>query len=258
MKSLLILITLLTASFAFSGYELTPEKWEARLNLYDLEQQRQYDANYKSKKIHKQNLQVISEIQSLEIQSENSARVTALPHKELKKLFNYAVHHPIAGIEALKKYDPNGEIGFCFGRALFIHLELLRRGVAKESIKKVFVVGEMLEVDPVTQKQTVWQFHVATSVKGADGQWWVIDPSYGLIELREWYKFMRKMATQGRISVFNTPLSKIGPSAWEYNTQPGGLFDPFYRNYFKDLFASFKNTPVAKDYRKSCKAVVQN
>lgn len=249
------LALLLLSSIAFSQSFLTPEKWEARLNLYNLEQTRLQSADFVPQKIHHSNRQVIREIEQLEV-AQDSNRVTSLSEKELRKFFNYAVHHPVAGIDALKKYDPNGSIGFCFGRALFIHLELLRRGVAKESIKKVFVVGEMLEVDPTTAKQTIWQFHVATAVKGADGQWWVIDPSYGLSELRAWYKFMKTMAINGRISVFNTPLSKIGPSAWEYNIQEGGLFDPSYNNYFKDLFASFKKTPVVKDYRKSCKSVL--
>lgn len=257
MKSLFILLTLLSSSIAFSNDDLSPEKWEARLNLYELEQQRLFETNFDPKKIHQTNRQVIRDIEQIEL-NQDSKRVTALSEKELRKLLNYAIHHPVAGLKALNKYDPNGEIGFCFGRALFIHLELLRRGVDKESIKKVFVVGEMLEVDPVTNKQTVWQFHVATSVKGTDGQWWVIDPSYGLFELRDWYRYMKKMAVQGRISVFNTPLSKIGPSAWEYNTKPGGLMDPYYNNYFKDLFASFKQAPVVKDYRKSCQSVVQN
>lgn len=253
---LLLLLTLFS-SIAFSQSYLSPEKWEARQNLYDLENNRLQEADFVPKKIHQSNRHVIREIEQLEI-TQDSKRVTALNKKELRKLLNYAIHHPVAGVEALKKYDPNGSIGFCFGRALFIHLELLRRGVAKESIKKVFVVGEMLEVDPTTEKKTVWQFHVATAVKGTDGQWWVIDPSYGLFELRAWYNYMRGMAIQGRISVFNTPLNKLGPSAWEYNTHAGGLFDPSYNNYFKDLFASFKKTPAVKDYRKSCRSVLSN
>ena len=256
-KSILVLMAALMFSEAAlsqtytEAESLSAEKWEARQNLYDLEFQRRLDANFDPKLIHQQNRQVIKQIESLEGVGQNQNRVSALSTKELRKLFNYASNHPVAGLQALKKYDPTGEIGFCFGRALFLHLELLRRGVAKESIKKVFAVGEMLEVDPSTQNAITWQFHVATAVLGKDGKWWVVDPSYGLMELREWYRFMKAMAVNHRMSLFSTPLSKIGPSAWEYNTQPGGLFDPYYRRYFQDLFASFKNTPVAKDYRKS-------
>lgn len=239
---------------------LSDEKWEARQNLYDLEYQRRLEADFDPKIIHQQNRQVIQQIESMEGVGENPNRVSALSAKELRKLFNYAVHHPVAGLEALKKYDPKGNIGFCFGRALFLHLELLRRGVAKESIKKVFAVGEMLEVDP-SGKSITWQFHVATAVLGKDGKWWVVDPSYGLMELREWYRFMKAMAVNNRMSLFSTPLSKIGPSAWEYNIWEGGLFDKSYRKYFKDLFESFKRTRVVKDYRKtskSCNMAVSN
>lgn len=263
MSSLTKFIFVLTVVFLFteaasSQIQLSDKKWEARQNLYDLELQRQFDANFDPKLIHQQNRQVIQQIESLEDVRRNPNRVSALSAKELRKLFNYATHHPVAGIQALKKYDPTGEIGFCFGRALFLHLELLRRGVAKESIKKVFAVGEMLEVDSTGQNAITWQFHVATAVLGKDGKWWVLDPSYGLMELREWYRFMKVMAVNHRMSLFSTPLSKIGPSAWEYNTQPGGLFDPYYRKYFQDLFASFKKNPVVKDYRRSSTTKVQS
>lgn len=226
-------------------------KPDVRQNLYDLQQQRLLEANFHPKKIHQQNRKVIRQIESLETKSDpDSKRVTALNNEQIREVVDYAASHPVAGFDVINKYDPDGIVGFCFGRALFVHLELLRRGVAKESIKKVFVVGEM-------QSGTImWQFHVATAVKGTDGKWWVLDPAMGLMELREWYMSMKDMAVNHRISLFETPVSKIGPSAWEYNTQEGGLFDPAYRNYFKDLFASFKDTPVEKDYRKSCKTTL--
>ena len=109
-----------------------------RENLYNLGQQRLSDAQFNPKKIHQQNRKVIHEIESLESKSDpNSKRVTTLSYEQIREVVDHAASHPVAGFHVINKYDPYGNIGFCFGRALFVHLELLRRGVAKESIKKV-------------------------------------------------------------------------------------------------------------------------
>jgi hypothetical protein len=240
----------LILSLGFSQ-ELPQWKQEARESLYDWDWNRQIESNFDAKVMHQKNRQAIQEIEAQEV-DQNSSRVTGLKVREIEKLYNFAIHHPIAGLSSLSKYDPTGEIGFCFGRALFVHLELLRRGVSKDSIKKVFAVGDLVE--QMNGKEITWQFHVATAVRDTQGEWWVIDPSYKLMKIRNWYKFMRQMATDRKLSVFVTQTPKIGPTAWEYNIQDGGLLDPFYNNYFKDLFQHFKQNPPIKDYRKKIRS----
>lgn len=234
---------------ALQAQNLPQWKLEAREDLYAQDWERQEESSFNAKTVHQKNRLMIQAIEKSEVNPQDH-RATALSPKEIRKLYNYAVQHPIAGIQALKKYDPEGHIGFCFGRALFVHLELLRRGVSKDSIKKVFVVGEMIEGTLGSTEVINWQFHVATAVRDTNGEWWVIDPSYELMKIRDWYRYMRTMSPDKTLSLFVTQTAKIGPSAWEYNTQPGGLLDSFYNDYFKDLFAYFKKNKPVKDYRK--------
>ncbi len=157
----------------------------------------------------------------------------------------------------IKDYDPQGNLGFCFGRAVKIHLELLRYGVNKNSIKKIFVIG------PMSVPGMIWQFHVATIVKDFDSnQWWALDMNLKEpVKVSEWMKFYERFSTDKEFRLFRKPLldrtkslrfyitepQKIAPISWEYNIKPGGLFDPFYNDYFKDMFQFFKKNPQVAD-----------
>ncbi len=157
------------------------------------------------------------------------------------------------------QYDMGRNVGFCFGRAMYMHLQLLRYGVNKDSIKKVFVVG------PMQVPGVMWQFHVATVVKSKDSDhWWALDTNLGKpVLLEEWVRHYEKRSTDRSydgffsrfldrpvidktksLRFYITEPSKIGPSGWEYNIKPGGLFDLFYNDYFKDMFKSFKQAKV--------------
>ncbi|MFN9069231.1 MAG: hypothetical protein ACK5V3_18555, partial [Bdellovibrionales bacterium] len=147
--------------------DLPAWKQVARESLYDWNWNRQVESNFDAKLIHQKNRLAIQEIESQEMHLDGS-RVTGLKVREIEKLHNYSINHPIVGMSALAKYDPTNEIGFCFGRALFVHLELLRRGVSKDSIKKVFVVGDIVE--QLNGQEIRWQFHVATAVRDTQGE----------------------------------------------------------------------------------------
>lgn len=173
----------------------------------------------------------------------------------LKNLMNHPMY-----ISEKQDYDTERKLGLCFGRALYLHLELLRYGVNKDSIKKIFVVGPM---SAGTDK--VWQFHVTTLVKDAQSnQWWAMDTNIGKPLLVErWMDTYKKTATDKTYRIFRSPLvdrtkslrfyvtepQKIGPSSWEYNIQLGGLFHENYHMYFQDMFRYFKKTPVAVDQK---------
>lgn len=111
-----------------------------------------------------------AELQGWFDQIEATAPVTktALDAAERKALLDEVSEHRVASLAQLTKYDPPpGETGFCFGRAMASHLLARKRGLANESIHKLFVVGDM----------GVWRFHVTTLVKGKeDGQLYAIDP----------------------------------------------------------------------------------
>lgn len=96
--------------------------------------------------------------------------------------------HPVVGGRVVQRYDQqNGQVGFCFGRAHFTHLELLRHGVHPQQIAKIFAVGGLL------YGNITWDYHVATAVQGVDQKWWVIDGLQSqVMEVHEWMQKISK------------------------------------------------------------------
>lgn len=96
-----------------------------------------------------------------------------LGKNELLSLFRSVVNDQVASLDMLDKYDPSGAIGFCFGRAMAVQLLARKMGLANESIKKLFIVGDLRsEADPE------WRFHVTALVKGPRDTWFAIDPVF--------------------------------------------------------------------------------
>lgn len=97
--------------------------------------------------------------------------LVGLTQVQREALFKQVSQHPVTDLNAIGKYDPNGYIGFCFGRAMGVHLMARKMGLHRESIRKLFIVGDLRSgPDPE------WRFHVTTLVKGTDGKWWAVDP----------------------------------------------------------------------------------
>lgn len=101
---------------------------------------------------------------------------TSLTADERGRLFQHVDNHPVAGFDAIGKYDHqptgigNGEVGFCYGRAMAVMLGARRMGLASDRIQKIFITGDLRNA------AVRWRFHMATLVKGDDGKWYVIDP----------------------------------------------------------------------------------
>lgn len=107
-------------------------------------------------------------------QSPNSK--DSLTTAEINKLADFLKNHPVAGPAFTKKYDHqptgigNGEIGFCFGRAMTVHLGARRMGLSDSSIQKIFIAGNL------KNNKVRWRFHMATLVRDSDRNWRVVDP----------------------------------------------------------------------------------
>ncbi len=112
---------------------------------------------------------------------ENSKKdSTGISLEEAQSLLKLTHDHHVVGIDALEKYDRNQETGkrrhgFCFGRADFIYFELLKMGVPKSSIYKLFQVGAIYG-DPTFGRP--WSNHIVTIVRANTGGWYAIDPFY--------------------------------------------------------------------------------
>ena len=116
---------------------------------------------------------------------------TFLTDQERRFLFYYAANHPVARLDRLSQYDPSGHIGFCFGRAMTVHLIARRMGLSNDSIRKLFIIG-YLDTREDPQGDPEWRFHVTTLVKGEKGAWYAVDPiMQGVMSIKEWVKYVR-------------------------------------------------------------------
>lgn len=109
-------------------------------------------------------------------------------------LFQRAVKHPVTDLNHLDQYDPQGFIGFCFGRAMGVHLMGRLAGLERPSVRKLFIIGDLRSgADPE------WRFHVTTLVKGQEtNQWYAVDPIMtpplapgGPLLMAEWVRIVR-------------------------------------------------------------------
>jgi hypothetical protein len=147
-------------------------------------------------------------------------------------------------------YDPKGTVGFCFGRATIAHMEALIRGLNPDSIRKVWIAGDMDK----------WGHHVATMVKSKDG-WYVIDTNLGrLVTIEEWIDYYKPYKKKGakEIMVFISRADRFGPyDSQNYNGV--NLFNTtttnydrsadFYRGYFQDYFEALdKERRIVKKF----------
>jgi hypothetical protein len=121
-----------------------------------------------------------------------------LSKEEAEALLAKVHAHPVVGIAALETYDRDSETGkrfhgFCFGRADFIYYELLKMGIPKSSIYKIFQIGS-INGDPTFGRP--WRNHIVTIVKGKKGGWYAMDPFYNQVMTpSEWVQKNRDFAS---------------------------------------------------------------
>jgi len=209
--------------------------------------------------IHADNLADLKKFIDFDVTTLNSDRgVDANKPKNLHKLdgadaLKAVEANPVVSLYSYNKYDPRNEgIGFCFGRAMFVHLELVQRGIDRRSVQKAFVVGHMQTPDGGQ-----WGWHVTTIAQSKNAQgkeiWLAIDPIVGrVIEVGEWYKLMRdSYSTDKKLKLYITHSTRFGPRGVYDEDQ---IRNAFYNNYFTDMMKWFDkesragryNTPLRK------------
>jgi len=178
------------------------------------------------------NQEVIREMKTLSQERRvNSKRKQALSKLEAKELYNTISNNPVARLSRNYKYDPDSQLGFCFGRAMTAHLEALSQGIDKSAIRKIFVGGQMKAVG----FDFNWQYHVATVIKNVEGGWWVIDPIFEApISIEKWYSEMKKNDIDGKLRLYATEPSRLA-AVGNGKYRKFELMDDYYNGYFKDL-----------------------
>jgi hypothetical protein len=136
----------------------------------------------KNRKIHQEYLR---------IDADSPAEIEIVNATMRNKLLLDAKSHPVARLDQLENYDPQKLTGFCFGRAMAVHLLGRQRGINPESIKKQFIVGDLRGR---RSAQTEWRFHVTTLVRGENDVWYAIDPIFPAVMTQtEWIQKTRKI-----------------------------------------------------------------
>ena len=168
------------------------------------------------------------------LEDNHPKRVAELNSTQRNKVYQAVDNHPVASQCHLRQYDPQGNMGFCFGRAMTAHLELLNSGVQKDKIRKLWAVGSF------QAGGNNWRYHVTTIVKGDDGQWWAIDPIFGTpVSAKEWYRKMKGFDVGGDMILFTSEAKRFGPSSPDQYNRPHLNLDA-YNNYFNDLLKSYR------------------
>lgn len=158
----------------------------------------------------------------------------------IQEIYNTVLHHKVVSTAKVEKYNrPDINLGYCFGRATYVHLKLLSLGIQKESIQKIWAVG------PMSTYMGKWSFHVATMVYNKDYGWMVIDTfSYHPQPLAQWMSAIAKTSEDGKVRFYNTDASKFGLSLGKYSRFELGLDlskdNDWYKNYFKDMMHELK------------------
>jgi len=169
-----------------------------------------------------------------------------LTREQALVLLRAVSHHPTNGRRHEVKYDPDDCYGFCFGRAVMVHSEALRRGVDPSSIKKIWAVGSL--------EKGKWHFHVATMVKSSrTGSWWVIDPVYGtVINAETWISRMQNSSDDNQMMVFVTDPRRFSVYSPQHYTEIDLLGDgnsDYYRGYFSDYLNFTARQPEPSPFR---------
>lgn len=154
--------------------------------------------------------------------------------------------HPIAGFGDAQYQQPHVKIGYCFGRAAYAHIALLKLGLTKRGIKKIWAVG------PMNTGDTSWAFHVAT-LAITDSGWMTIDNFPGrAMTAQQWMEHMKKISTDGKLMFFITDPQKFSVSLHTYDRVQLGLDldrqTDWYKHYFKDLMKWFSNDKAAREF----------
>jgi hypothetical protein len=159
---------------------------------------------------------------------------TGISKSIANKIYKQLNENIITNDEKILLYDPMGDIGFCFGRAAMVHLLLLREGIKQQNIAKIFVLGKLM------YKERLWDYHMATMVKGRNGKWWVIDNLFNEVkEVDNWLKLVTKFGIKKKnpqVRIYVTGPQKFQAAFPQYHI---GFFQiPALKSYFVALFSN--------------------
>lgn len=230
--------------------ESTLRKIEARFgdkSLLDIQEK------MSKKSIQKHNSEILTALQE-PLPGIETKLVTAINESQANRLYRSEAKNPIVGgQENYEKYDPEGCIGFCFGRATVVHIEGLRRKIHPEAIRKIWSVGPTKFGG---ESSDVWDYHVATIFKAkGEEKWWVADSNNeSSISIDQWIKGEFSTSTDGRLMLFVTDARRFSVfSSQLYSPTDllnnGKVSEDFYNSYFRDYLEYVAKSPPPAPFK---------
>jgi hypothetical protein len=204
----------------------------------------QSDSNLKllSSRIKARNKKFLEGLKSEPLPVGDTGGAQAHAIKHAGEILNSISEHPVVGDSALHRYDRDEfNVGFCFGRAAYAHIELLRKGVHPKRIGKVFAIGKF------QFGKAAWDFHVTTVVRGPKNEWWAIDraTSTQIEPIEVWMSQVERLSTHAThplVRFYFSDAVKFHPLYGAYGAD--NLYFPYFNNYFVDLARWFDDHPV--------------
>ncbi|MEQ1722483.1 MAG: hypothetical protein ABL930_04860 [Pseudobdellovibrio sp.] len=193
-----------------------------------------YDSEVKiSKNIQEKNISALENFLK-----EHASTSGALTKKQAEPILLSISNHPVVGDSAADKYNTNQEVGYCFGRAAYVHFELLKAGVLDKNITKIFAMGGLY------RDNVGWDYHMATAFQDVNSDWWVIDNLTGneLLSIKDWMSQVSKWdgnRKDPRLRFYFTDAAKFLPIKGSYSLKR--FNSPIYHGYFKDLLNRYSD-----------------
>jgi hypothetical protein len=151
-----------------------------------------------------------------------------------QKILDQVRSNPVAKLESWHEYDPSGQLGFCFGRALLSHYLLLKAGVKQDDIGKVFVAGQLRVAS------RMWTFHVAVLIRDEKQGFLVVDSLLEKpVSLAEWRDRTASYDIKGdfsRARFYVTDPRKFVPTSGGYSQEL--ISEENLKKYFDELALS--------------------
>lgn len=170
-------------------------------------------------------------------------RARGITEDDAYRMLYAARNHSVVGGHQVRKYSQPGEsMGYCFGRAMYLHILALKLGVQKASIHKIWALGPMQSNDGLV----TWGYHVSLIVFSPQKGWLVLDPNFHRpFSVSEWMDFYGKQSADQRIRFYVTEPEKLGLYAGKYSRYMLGLdlknSEDWFKHYFVDMLKATRN-----------------
>ncbi|MGZ3727506.1 MAG: hypothetical protein ACXWQQ_17095, partial [Pseudobdellovibrio sp.] len=143
---------------------------------------------------------------------QNLRRAGSITYRLAEKILELMRSNEVISYASNDRYSrPDVEIGYCFGRATFAHILLLKMGLQKESIFKIWALG------PMSAYGIDWGFHVATVVYSRDRGWLAIDTNSSHPQtIEEWTQTYGPQSSDKKLRFYLTDASKFSVDLSKY------------------------------------------